>query len=395
MSDIAQRLTERRLNVWEQMKALADRAIEDKRDLSAEEQGQLDAMNAELDNLDRRVQAFVEADKRSKAIEDHFVNSGTKGDKSDNGGARGEFAQWAREARYGDVREVEARAMSATGGVGPDSVYSRLWEYAVATSQLLESAFVMNTSDGNTLPIPVATAHSALNNTPVAANASLPTSDSTITTVNLSVSKYAFLTLVPSELIQDTNFDLEGYIARNAGRQAGIKLGDVGAAAALSGYTNAGVTAPTGVTTSLGNQATVGQGTDLIIQLYHSVLPEYRSQASTAWLLNDASAAIVRQIKGTTGDSVWQPSLTAGDPDLILGKPVRIVPQLDSFGVTKKPIFFGDIGSLYVRVAGGIRFERSNEYAFGNDQAAFRCIVRTGSVVVDPNAVKSLVTAAT
>jgi len=45
--------------------------------------------------------------------------------------------------------------------------------------------------------------------------------------------------------------------------------------------------------------------------------------------------------------------------------------------------------------AGGLRFERSNEYAFGNDQVAFRTLVRTGAVTVDPNAVKYFANSAT
>lgn len=398
MSDIAQRLTERRANVWEQMKALADNAIEQKRDLSAEEQGQLDAMNNEIDSLDARVKSFVEADKRAKEIEQHFVND--KGGAAHQEQSRSEFAKWAREARTGDHYDVapkfdaEQRAMSATGGVAKDGVYGQLWQYAVAASQILDGAFVMNTSEGNTLPLPVATAHAALDTSATAANAALTSSDSTITTVDLPTSKYGFITLVPSELLQDATFDLEGYIAENAGRQAGVRIGTIASAAAVAGFTTAGVTAPTGVFANLGNQATVGQGSDLLVQLYHSVLPEYRAMSGTGWAMNDASAAAVRMLKGTTGEQVWQPSLTAGDPDLILGKPARIVPSLDSFAVSKKPIYFGDFSKLVVRIAGGIRFERSNEYAFGNDQVAFRCIVRTGAVVVDPNAVKYLATPA-
>lgn len=396
MSDIAQKLTERRANVWEQMKALADRAVEEKRNLSAEEQGQLDAMNTELDSLDARVKSFMEADARAKEIENHFVNDPSGSAKQDQ--TRSEFAKWAREARSGDSFAVspdasaEQRALSATGGVGKDGVYGQLWQYATAASQILEGAFVMNTSDGNTLPLPVATAHSVL--TAASANTDLDTSDSTITTVDLAVSKKGFITLVPNELLQDATFDLEGYIAENAGRQAGVAIGAVASTAAVAGFTTAGVTAPSGVLTNLGDQTTVGEGSDLLVQLYHSVLPEYRAMGGTGWALNDASAAKVRMLKGSTGESPWQPSLVAGDPDLILGKPVRIVPALDSFAASKKPIYFGDFSKLVVRIAGGIRFERSNEFAFGADQAAFRCVVRTGAVVVDPNAVKYLATPA-
>ena len=70
-------------------------------------------------------------------------------------------------------------------------------------------------------------------------------------------------------------------------------------------------------------------------------------------------------------------------------------PQLPAMGVSAKSIYFGEMSALKVRIAGGIRFERSNEYAFGNDQVAFRALVRTGAVTVDPNAVKFFQNSAT
>lgn len=395
MSDIAKKLTERREAVWSQMRALAENAVEEQRNLNSEEQGQLDAMKVELEELDKRIKSFAEADKRSQDIEKHFVNNSTGPAKKEE--ERSQFSQWVRESRSGDSFTLapESRVMSATGGVAPDGAYGVLWQYAVQTSDLLQYARVINTSDGNTLPLPVATAHAALGTTATTANSPLTSSDSTLSTVNLSVAKYDFITLVPNELMQDASFDVEGYIAENAGLQAGIRISSVAAAAAIAGYTNAGVTAPTGVTTTLGNQATVGQGADLLFALYHSVLPAYRNRRGTvAWAFNDSTAATIRSLKGSTGASVWQPSMTEGNPPNIDGVPIAIVPDLDSLGVTKKPIFFGDFSSLVVRLAGGIRFERSNDYAFGNDQTAFRCIVRTGAVVVDANAVKYLVTAA-
>jgi HK97 family phage major capsid protein len=60
-----------------------------------------------------------------------------------------------------------------------------------------------------------------------------------------------------------------------------------------------------------------------------------------------------------------------------------------------KSVFFGECAALKVRIAGGLRFERSSEFAFGNDQVAFRAIVRAGAAVVDPNAVKYFVHSAT
>jgi HK97 family phage major capsid protein len=274
--------------------------------------------------------------------------------------------------------------------VGANSVYNQLWEYALSTMQILQAGVdIINTTDGNTLPMPRASAHAATDNTALAGHDPIVESDSTISTVNLTVAKYGFLTDVPSELVQDANFDLEGYIAKNAGRALGRRVSQVAATAAIAGFTTAGSTGPTGTSTTLGTQSTAGQGTDLLVDLFHSVLPDYRSGA--AWLMGDPTAAIVRKLKASTGEPVWQSALTAGDPDLILGKPVYIDANIASPAASAKSIFFGDWSALKVRIAGGLRFERSNEFHFGNDQVAFRALVRTGAAALDPNAVKHFV----
>jgi HK97 family phage major capsid protein len=53
------------------------------------------------------------------------------------------------------------------------------------------------------------------------------------------------------------------------------------------------------------------------------------------------------------------------------------------------------MAALKIRIAGGIRFERSDQYGFANDQVAFRAVVRCGAVTVDPNAVKFFANSAT
>jgi HK97 family phage major capsid protein len=368
-------------------------------------------MLAEAGALLERAKSFHEGEQRAHDLETSY-RSVTGREPDERGGDRvSEFETFLRSARVGDGFDlvptrsetralarrshgIEVRDMSATGGVAANSVYSQLWEYAVSTMQILQAGVdIINTTDGNTLPMPRATAHAATDNTALNAHDPIVESDSTISTVNLTVAKYGFLTDVPSELVQDAQFDLEGYIARNAGRMLGRRIAQVAATAAIAGFTTAGSTGPTGTSTTLGTQSTVGQGSDLLVDLFHSVLPDYRSGA--AWLMGDPTAAIVRKLKASTGEPVWQPALTAGDPDLILGKPVYIDANIASPAANAKSIFFGDWSALKVRIAGGLRFERSNEFHFGNDQVAFRALVRTGAVAIDPNAVKHFAHSAT
>jgi len=416
MSSIADTLMERRAALITKAQEMAQKGVTEDRDLTIEEQSSFDAMIAEAGQLQQRAKAIKDGEDRGRELEDSFRGAtGKEMQKRED--SAGEFGKWAREARMGDTFDVkmvpgaerraiasrgaETRAMSASGGVAADGVYGQLWQYAVAGSQLLQSGVdILNTTDGNVLPLPVATVHATTGTanaaTPAAISASgaITANDATVTTVNLSVSKYGYLTLVPSELVQDVNFDLEGYISQAAGRELARTLSFIGTTALIAGFTTQGVAGPVGTTVSLGSQATAGMGSDLLVNLFHSVLPEYRTNAS--WLMADSSFAAIRNLKGApNGSSIWQPALTAGDPDTILGKPVYVVPQLPSMGVSAKSIYFGELSALKVRIAGGIRFERSNEYAFGNDQVAFRALVRTGAVTVDPNAVKFFQNSAT
>lgn len=419
MSSIADSLMERRKTLIEQAQEIAQKGVTEARDLSVEEQSAFDGMFAEAEKLQQRAKAIADGEKRGGELEESFRSvTGKKPDEQQRqSDADAAFGKWAREARVGDVFDVqrvpgaerralatrgaETRAMSATGGVAADGVYGQLWQYAVAGSQLLQSGVdILNTSDGNTLPLPVATVHATTGTAnaalpaAISANGAITANDATLTTVNLSVSKYGYLTLVPSELVQDTNFDLEGYISMAAGRELARTLSYIGTTALIAGFTTVGVTGPVGTTVSLGSQATAGMGTDLLVNLFHSVLPEYRT--NSAWVMADSSFAAIRNLKGApNGSSIWQPALTAGEPDTILGKPAYVVPQLPAMAANAKSIYFGEMSALKIRIAGGLRFERSNEYAFGNDQIAFRTLVRTGAVTVDPNSVKYLANSAT
>lgn len=399
MSTISDDLLERRKKLIAQATEIAQKGVTEARDLTGDEQESFDKMIAEADALGARAQAIAEGEQRARDLEDSFRKVTGREPEQHRGDQGPTLGSWAREARLGDAFEVEAvagaerralhryqehRAMSvgAAGGLGNDGVYGQLWEYAIAASQILQAGVdIIQTADGNTLPLPVVTAHAT--GASAAANAPITASDAALTVVNLSATKYGYLTLVPSELVQDATFDLEGYLSRAAGRELGNIISKVASDAVIAGFTVSGATAPTA---SVG--ATGSVFSDALITLFHSVLPAYRSTA--AWLFADPTAAAIRKTKDPQGRYIWETALTAGNPDLVLGKSTYIDPNLPSPTGTAKPIYFGDFSALKVRIAGGLRFERSAEYAFGNDQIAFRAIVRTGAVSTDPNAVKHL-----
>jgi len=397
MSSVLDSITQRRDTLVVQSTQLAQTAVAEGRSLSADEAAKFDQMIAEVEALDSRRTAIAEGEKRAREIEQSFRPSGAPATETAERG----LAQWARESRAGDTFDLapisgaaqrainafrENRSMSygAGSGLGKDGVYGQLWEYAVQGSQILQAGVdIINTTDGNALPMPVVTAHASANNA-VAANAPITAADAAMTVVDLSVSKYGYITYVPSELVSDATFDLNGYLARAAGRALGNQISLIAHNAVTAGYTVSGATAASATVGATGSVFS-----DAIITLFHSVLPEYRSSAS--FLLSDPTAAGVRKTKDPQGRYLWETALTAGNPDLILGKSTYIDPSLVGPDVgTAKIIYFGDFNSTKVRIAGGIRFERSDEVGFANDQVAYRAIVRVGAVALDPNAVKFL-----
>src|ERR1017187_1097274 len=81
-SEVAKRLRDRRLSVWNEARGLAEQATQENRAFSPEEQGKWDALNEEIDKLDERIKAVLETEKRGKAADDAYDElSGKKPEK--------------------------------------------------------------------------------------------------------------------------------------------------------------------------------------------------------------------------------------------------------------------------------------------------------------------------
>ena len=64
-------------------------------------------------------------------------------------------------------------------------------------------------------------------------------------------------------------------------------------------------------------------------------------------------------------------------------------------GANAKSVIAGDMSRYFVRIAGGLRFERSDDFAFQNDLVSFRAVIRLDAELVDINAVKMFAHSAT
>ena len=397
-STLAKTLTEKRQNIWNESMGLLDAAAKENRDLTAEEQEKYDRMSSDLSELRQRIDQIAETERNNAAIEVALRNLAPSAEERSGGDPAAAQEAAIRSFFAGEVRSVEIdRApgesfrdlTSAVAGATlvPKTFYGQLVERLIAGSGILAAgATVLETGTGEPMEMPVVT--SGVTSALVPEGTAIPKSDPVFGKRTLGAFKYGNLVQASIELVNDTKVDLTSWLADECGRSAGATLGadlingdGVNKPAGLIGSVTAGVT---------GTAAT--PKADELIDLFYSVTAPYRASRQAAWLMKDSVMGSVRKLKSTDGQYLWQPALTADAPDILLSKPVHTDPFMPTTAAGAKSVLFGDMSRYTVRLAGGVRFERSDEYAFGNDLVTFRCLVRGDGLLVDQSgAIKAFV----
>lgn len=85
---------------------------------------------------------------------------------------------------------------------------------------------------------------------------------------------------------------------------------------------------------------------DPLIKLLYSFQPEYRNTGM--WAMNGTTLGVLRTLADTTGQKFWQPSLQAGQPEMILGRPVLEVVDMPDIAANAFPILYGDFSGYRI-----------------------------------------------
>ncbi|GGX54174.1 phage major capsid protein [Streptomyces fructofermentans] len=401
-------LTQRRAALWGEQKRMLDTAEAAQRDLTPAEDAEYRALGERIENIDARLTDLSDQAKRTNAVTGAFARLGggvrrtqAETELADDfrsmileNNPRPITVQW-ENARSAYQPGLEARDLVTTSpaNMSPVSFYGQLVEHMVENSAVLRAgATLLTTSSGETLRVPRTT---ALSTAAIVAEAgTIPDSDPTLSSVALGAYKYGFKVQVSTEMVQDSGVDLPGYLAREAGQAIGLGLGNHLINGTGSGQprgvlldATAGATGPTGTATSFGAQGTAGQGTDLLYDLFGSLAEPYVVQPGTGWVLRNATLTAIRKLKtGTAGEIVggeFVGSGPAGASGEMIGKPAFVDPFVPAMAANAKSVLFGDWSRYFVRMVNGIRFERSDEFAFDQDLVTFRALLRADAALID------------
>lgn len=391
MSDYLKQQHEARQRAWEEAKGLLDAAAAEKRDLTAEENEKYERISADLD---KRAQV-IESIKKDLEREERAADAmrGLENQVRPNEVASTGEAEILRSLVRGEIRSAnfEKRDVTktSTGSPVPTSFYDQIIMLARHVGPMLETSTVLTTAGGENIQFPSLSAYSATQGTVTAEAAAFSEADPTFNSfVTLGAYKYGFLIQTSRELIEDAGVDILGFL----GGQVGNALGtSVNSRLTLG----TGTVEPNGIVNRAGS-GVVGTGTsisaDNIIDLVYSVDTAGRTLPGVGFQMNASTIAAVRKLKDNAGQYLFAPSLNSEARDMLLGHPIYENPAMASVGSANKSIIFGHLPSYYVRQVGGIRLDRSDDFAFNNDLVTFRAQVRLDGNLIQTSHVKYLTT---
>jgi len=142
--------------------------------------------------------------------------------------------------------------------------------------------------------------------------------------------KLAMMGKIPCHFVEDTRFDLAGYVYREFGHSFGRAEENV----CLNGV---GITEPKGLLHSAEIGVTASTLTaDAVIELFFSLDKQYRKNA--VWVMNDETAMTLRMLKDSAGNFLWRST-----DDTIFSHTVVI-----SNYINDSTIVFGDLSYYWL-----------------------------------------------
>ena len=300
-----------------------------------------------------------------------------------------------RQRQSGDIANamrLPQAAMSTTtpaegGYTVATEYYRQLAEAQKAFGGIRNVATIIQTGTGAQMNFPTADATSEIGEI-VGQNAAATLGETTVGNLSLDVYKYSSKKIaVPFELIQDSMFDIEGYI----NNILALRLGRITAQHFTIGT---GSSQPRGIVTAatVGKTGTTGQTLsvtyDDLVELEHSVDPVYRVGPKVGFMLHDSSLKVIRKIKDTQGRPIFVPGYEAGNPggapDRLLGRPIYISQEMPVMAANAKSILFGDFSRYLIREVMDLTLFRMADSAFIlNGQIGFVAFNRQGGNMID------------
>jgi HK97 family phage major capsid protein len=382
MSKLNEKLQKRAALVTNMRKVL-NLADSEKRNLTADETTKYEAYEADILNLDkeiRREQDLEKLEGQINFVPDSQFKPNPNGDGPVNKLATKEYSNaffngYMRKGINGMspdyTNALEVGTNSEGGYLVPQewaqSLITALPELVVMRRY---AEVIVTASDRN---IPIETSRGAF--TWIDEEGAYGTNDPVFGNIVLSAHKVGGIVKVSEELLQDNVYNLEGRLRQMAMEEfadkeedAFINGDDSGKPEGVFQTTTVGGVSVTGTTGAV--SATAAITFDNIIDTYYGLARKYRTNA--AWLASDGHAKLIRKLKDSDGQYLWQPSLVAGEPDRLLNRPFEVSDSAPAPATATRGLCFGDWRYYTIVDRLNMVAQRLNELYAANGQIGFK-----------------------
>ena len=375
-------MIQKRAKVWETAKNFVDTHENENGILSAEDNAAYERMEKEIEDLTAAIDRQQRAEAREAQLSQPMNEplTGRPEQKADEKTGRAskaymeDFGAHLRGRK--PIHNVLSEGTPANGGYLVPEEFERQIVMGLEEANVVRSlAKVITTSAER--KIPVAATHSEAKWT--AENGAYTESAPTFDQKTIDAYKLTDLVKVSNELLQDSMFDLESYIAAEFARAFGV-------AEEQAFCVGTGSEQPTGIFTDNGGETgiTAASATavtaDELISLVYALKSPYRRNAK--FLMNDATIAAIRKLKDGNGVYLWQPSLQANEPDKLLGYELYTSPYVPQMEAGKYAAAFGDFKNYWIADRAGRTVQRLNELYSTNGQVGFVATERVDGKVI-------------
>ena len=204
------------------------------------------------------------------------------------------------------------------------------------------------------------------------------------------------------QMLDDAEIDLESWLAGEVQTEFAYQEGLAfvsgsgangrpnGILTYITGGTNAAAN-PLGAITTVNSGAAATLTADGVVNLVQALPTVFTGNARFA--MNKGTQGVVRLLKDTTNNYLWQPSYQAGQPATLLGYPVSEIAAMPALAAGSKSVLFGDFARTYLIVDRvGVRVLR-DPYT-NKPFVMFYTTKRVGGGVANPESMKALNTSA-
>jgi HK97 family phage major capsid protein len=365
-------LVEKRNKLVEEMEGLINGIKKEKRAFNDDENKKMGEIKKEIEGIDNTLKTLDETrdfsktevkEKKDKKVEQRALD----------------------EKNFLDFCRGEKRALdtSTNGGIIPTTIANQIIEKVKELSPIYSMATIYNVKGTLVFPVYDETSSS------VSANYTEDLTELTegtgkFTTVELKNYIVGSLAKISQSLINQTDFDLLGYIVNKVAQAIANFLEHE----LIVGTTNK----LTGVLSAVQNVESNTAGkidTDDIIDLMDQIPEIY--QANACFIMNKSTRNALRKLKFTgTGEYVLQRDVTSPFGFTVFGKPVYITESMPVLEAGNKAIVYGDMSGLAVKLTKDVQIQVLQEKYATQHATGVVAYVELDSKIIDNQKIATL-----